>query len=440
MRIMLIRPRLAEGYRSPARMEPLALAILAALTPKEYSVHAIDERIEEVPFSEPTDLVALSFCTFSAKRAYAIAAEYRQRGVPVVMGGFHPSLQPREAMEHATSVVVGDAESGWPQVLKDAQAGRLQPLYTTDSQGPAEAAQPDRSVFEGKGYLPIRMVQFGRGCPRACDFCSVRAFYRGKVRCRTIDAVMEELKACHARRVFFVDDNLLADRPAFQRLLEAILPLGLRWSSQIDLSIADEPDLLKLARRSGCQSLVIGFESLSERNLRQMGKSWNHVASFKERLARIRQAGIMVYGTFVFGYEDDDLGSFKRTLDFAMEQKFFIANFNPLQPLPGTPLYERLKAEHRLVSEQWWLDPGFQGYEALVRPKAMTPAQLTEGCCWARERFHSLSGILRRLPSKAHCDSLDNLAVFLMSNLVSKLDIRAKSRVRRASASGGCNQ
>jgi radical SAM superfamily enzyme YgiQ (UPF0313 family) len=323
-------------------------------------------------------------------------------------------------------VAVGDAEALWPSILADAAAGRLQRRYATA--GPAEPKAPDRSVFRGKGYLPVKLVQFGRGCPRACEFCSVRAFYGGQVRHRSVASVVEELKVSGARRVFFVDDNLLADRERLQSLLEALLPLKVRWSSQMDLGIADDPELLALARRSGCQSLTIGLESLEEANLRQMGKGWSGARGHGERLGRLRRAGIMVYGTFVFGYDGDDAASFRRTLQFALDQRLFIANFNPLQPLPGTPLHARLAAEGRLVREHWWLDLDYRWHEALVVPRGMTVDELTEGCRWARERFHSLPNIVRRLGSRAHLASLDNLGVFLASNLVSRLDIRAKSR------------
>lgn len=431
MRIILIRPRFAVGYRSPALMEPLAMAILAALTPKEHEVHVIDERLDENPFVGQADLVAITVCTFSAKRAYAIAADYRRRGVPVVMGGFHPTLLPEEALEHADAVVMGDAEASWPFVLTDAASGRLRRLYAPAIPGPMEAVQPDRSIFAGKKYLPIRLVQFGRGCPRSCEFCSVRAFYNGGVRHRPVDAVVEELISSRARRVLFVDDNLLSDRDALCGLMEAVLPLKLRWSCQADLGIADDPGLLKLARRSGCQSLLIGFESLDKGNLRQMGKDRNLSCDFEERLGRIRRAGIMVNGTFLFGYDNDDPGAISRTLDFALEQKLCLANFNPLQPIPGTPLYERLTLEGRLVYDRWWLEPAYQWHEALIHPRGMTAGQLTEGCRRARERFHSLPGILRRLPSRAHLDSVDNLATYLTANLVSGMDIRAKSRPRK---------
>jgi len=296
--------------------------------------------------------------------------------------------------------------------------------------GPAVAASPDRSVFQGKCYLPISLVQFGRGCPRACEFCSIHAFYGSDVRYRKVEAVVAELKATRARRIFFVDDNLMADPNALRSLMEAILPLEIRWSSQMDMTIADHPDLLDLARRSGCQSLIIGFESLSDGNLRQMSKGWNQTSSFELRLARIRQAGIMVYGTFVFGYDEDDFSSFQRTLDFVVSQRFYIANFNPLQPFPGTRLYERLQKEARLVYDQWWMEPSHRWKEALVHPKRMTAEQLTTGCHWARERFHSFAGIARRLPSRAHFANLDNLAVYLASNWVSRREVRAKLKIQ----------
>jgi len=433
VRITLIYPRFAEGYKSPARMEPLALGILAALTPKEHTLRVIDERVEPVPLDEPTDLIGISACTFSARRAYAIAAHYRARGVPVVLGGFHPTLQPGEAGAHADAVVVGDAEETWPHVLRDAVDRRLRPLYVSPSR-PAAATTPDRSVFAGKGYLPVRLVQYGRGCPRSCDFCSIRAFYGGGVRHRPVGEVVEELRACRTRRVFFVDDNLMSSRHALRALLEAVAPLRLRWSSQMDISIADDADLLDLARRSGCQSLTIGIESLSACNLRQMGKSWNGASRLVERLARIRDAGIMVYGSFVFGYDDDDPSVFERTLAFALEQRLFIANFSPLQPLPGTPLYGRLRREGRLVYERWWMEPGYRWHEALLEPRGMSAQQLTDGCRVARNSFHSLAGIARRLPSRAHLAHPSNLALYLAANVVSRRDIRVKTWPRRVAS------
>jgi len=422
LRIALIRPRFAEGYLAPARMEPLALGILAALTPPHHRVQVMDEQVEPLDLEQPLDLAALSVCTFSARRAYGIAAELRSRGVRVVMGGYHPSLVPDEAELHADAVVVGDAEDVWPGLLQDAEQGRLQRRYQGTGQ-PAMPVAPDRRVFSGKSYLPVRLVQFGRGCPRSCEFCSIRAFYRGSVRHRPLPDVLRELEG--ARRVFFVDDNLLADREAFRNLLQAIEPLGLRWSSQMDLAVADDPELLDRMARSGCESLTIGFESLSETNLHQMGKPWNRASSFAARLSRLRRASILVYGTFLFGYDADTPEVFAETLAFVLEHRLFLANFNPLQPFPGTPLYERLQREDRLVFERWWLEPGYRWHQALIHPRGMDAEALTRGCRWARRRFHSLPSLLRRLGSPAHWR---RLPVFLAANTVSWMDIRAKSR------------
>jgi radical SAM superfamily enzyme YgiQ (UPF0313 family) len=429
VRITLIRPRFAEGYQTQARMEPLALGILAALTPPEHRVRVVDERIEPVDLEAPADLVALSVCTFSARRGYALADAFRARGVPVVLGGFHPTLAPEEAAAHADAVAVGDAEHTWPRLLADAAAGRLGARYGDAASGPALGVPPDRAAFRGKGYLPIRLVQYGRGCPRACEFCSIRAFYGGGVRHRPVEEVVAELSGPGPRRVLFVDDNLLGDRAAFRALLEAITPLRLRWSSQLDLSLADDPALLALARRSGCQAVTIGLESLSEENLRQMGKGWNHAAGFAARLGALRRAGIMVYGTFVFGYDQDDPATIRRTLAFALAERLFVANFNPLMPFPGTPLLARLRAEGRLVHDRWWLTPGHRWHDALVRPRRMTADELTDGCRAARQAFHGLGAIGRRLFSRAHLASLDNLVVYLAANLVSRRDIQAKARL-----------
>ena len=442
MRITLVRPsfghdRAGSGYRTPARFEPLEQAILAALTPRGVELKAYDERIETVPYDEPTDLVALSVCTFSAKRAYEIAAAYRARCVKVVMGGYHPTLVPDEAIQHADAIAVGDAESTWPRMLEDFEAGNLGGIYQPPERTPAVAVRPDRSIFAGKRYVPLRLVQFSRGCRRACEFCAIRAFYSGGTRHRDVSDVVEELRQTGSRYVFFVDDNIASDKDAFESLLAAITPLRLRWTSQIDIRFADDPKLLELAKRSGCQSLVIGFESLSEKNLRQMGKPWNKVSTYEQQLARLRAAGIMVYGTFVFGYDDDDPGVFEKTVEFAIRERLFIANFNPLQPLPGTPLYDRLAAEGRLPMDRWWLSDSYSWHEALIEPRGMTRQQLSDGCHRCRERFNSLPAMASRFwGSRAHTRFLDNAFGYWASNIVSRLDIKAKSGLRLGSSQG----
>ncbi len=425
--LLLVKPAMG-GRRSPACMEPLALAILASLTPSEVEVTVVDERLEEIPFSLKPDGVALSVCTFSARRAYEIAGHYRQRGIPVVLGGFHPTLCPQEGLLHADAVVLGDAEHTWPRVVTDLLAGTLQPLYRPLQAGPAPGTRPNRTVFLGKKYLPLHLLQFSRGCPRSCEFCSIRAFYGGAMSFRPVAEVLAELQSLPGRRVFFVDDNFLARPARVGPLLEAMIPMGLSWSSQADISFADDPAFLELVARSGCQSLAIGFESLHEDCLRQMGKGCNSLPLLRRRLDRIRRAGIMVFGTFVFGYDQDRPESIMKTLRFALDEKLFLANFNPLQALPGTPLYHRLRSQGRLAHHDWWLHPDYRWQQATVRPLGMGEEELTAGCAAARCRFHSLAGILRRLADRyANAKNIDNIKTFLAANLVSRLDIRSKT-------------
>lgn len=427
MKVTLVRPNLGAGRPADA-MEPLCFAILARLTPPEVELACHDERLEEVPFDEPTDLAALTVETYTARRAYQIAAEYRRRGVPVVMGGYHPTLLPEEALEHADAVVVGDAEGTWPRLLADARAGRLERLYRERGVPELDGVTPDRRLFRGKRYAPLTLVQYGRGCRYACDFCSIRAFYGRSVRHRPVAEVVAEIEALAPRHVFFVDDNLFTDRERARALFRALVPLGIRWSSQVSIDAARDPELVALMAASGCLVLLIGFESLSAASLGQMKKAWNlRHGGYAEVVRRLREAGILVYGSFVFGYDGDTPDAFDATVDFALENRLFLANFNPLTPTPGTPLYARLQREGRLLHERWWLDPGYRYGEATFTPRGMSAGELAAGCWRARRRFYTYGSIARRLPGLARGLRGPRMAgLYLLTNLVSRREIRAK--------------
>ena len=431
--ILLIRAGFDRGqgrnYRPWVLMEPLGLAILAALTPPAFRVQVADDRCERVPLDAAVDLVAISCCTFSVLRAYALAAAFRARGIPVVLGGFHPTLAPEEAARHADVVATGDAEATWPLILEDFLRGTLKPRYGVPGAPPCLGVRPDRSVLGGRRYLPIQLVQFGRGCRNRCEFCAIGAFHGGAYVSRPVPEVLAEIRESGRRRVFFVDDNLMTSRPACVALLEALVPLNIRWSSQIDIACADDPGLLALMRRSGCQSLTIGIESLDPGNLQAMHKPLNRPERYAGQLERLRRAGIMIYGSFLFGYAGDGPGSFAATARFAGREGLFLANFIPLMPLPGTPLYQRLHGEGRLIRPEWWLEPGFNWMQPLLEPAGMSSAELAQGCLAARRRFNGLGSLLRRLvKAPAHHRRLDNLVAFLAGNLLNRLDLAAKYR------------
>ncbi len=433
MKVVCIRPGLWAKATSPllsfTHQEPLALAILAGLTPNHVDFSAVDDRFEPIPYEVPWDLVALSVGTFEARRAYAIADEFRRRGRRVVMGGFHPTFCPDEALEHADAVAIGQAEGTWTAILADAADGVLKPRYECPEQVSLDGVLPNRHVFAGKRYAPISVVQSVRGCRFACDFCAIQAFYRNRLYRRPVADVLSELRAAGRRRVFFADDNLIADRDAAKELLIAIRPLGLKWTTQISIDVVDDPALMDLLVTSGCQSVVIGLESLHEDNLGQMRKGWSRVSEYGDRLAALRQRGIMVYGTFVFGYDHDTLDSVTTTLEFALRHKLFLANFNHLLPYPGTPLYRRLEESGRLRYPKWWLDPRYHWGDVAFIPKNMAPDELADACHRARSTFHNIFNILGRLlDRRANGRNLDNIWTHLLANLVSRGDIRQKHR------------
>jgi len=427
MKITFIRPAMS-AVRSSDAMQPLAFAVLAGLTQPDIELTLFDERIEAVDMEADTDLVAMTVETCTARRAYEIAGRYRKRGISVVMGGYHPTFLPAEALEFADSVVIGDAEGLWERVVDDVQKNQLQAVYKLSATPHTTQFNFDRSIFNGKKYTRLLPVQYGRGCRYACDFCSIHAFYGTNLRQRPLDELLAEIESLDSKYIMFVDDNLFVDAATTETFLHAIKDLNIRWSCQISIDIAQKPKLLDLMAESGCMLTLIGLESLNKANLRQMNKHWVlKQPGYATSLKLIRERGIMISGTFVLGYDADTPDTFKTTLDFAMENKFCLANFNPLMPIPGTRLYERLQDEKRLIYDQWWLDPHHTYGEATFIPRGMSPDQLTEGCYWARTQFNTCGAIFKRsLEPQANARSLSNLGVFLAANLVSRREIHKK--------------
>jgi radical SAM superfamily enzyme YgiQ (UPF0313 family) len=427
MKITFIRPNMAD-MRSTDAMEPLAFAILAALTPPDIETVLYDERLESIAYDEPTDLVALTVETYNARRAYQIAAHFRRRGVPVVLGGYHPTFLPDEALQFADAVVKGDAEGLWEQVIRDARAKRLQRVYRQADYPALGGIMPDRRIFRGKRYAPAALVQYGRGCRFACEFCSIHAFYGFNLRQRPVTEVVAEIEASQRRHIFLVDDNIFVDVPKAKALFRALIPLKIRWSCQVSIDVAQDADLLQLMEQSGCTTAVIGFESLDEHNLAQMKKKWNlRHGDYATSVQKFQDHGIMIYGSFVFGYDYDTVDSFERSVEFAIRHNFYLANFNPLTPMPGAKLYDRLRAENRLIYDRWWLAPDYTYGQAAFHPRGMTADQLTEGCFRARRQFNGYGSIFKRaLDFKTNCHNPYRLGLHLVSNFVSRREILRK--------------
>jgi radical SAM superfamily enzyme YgiQ (UPF0313 family) len=315
------------------------------------------------------------------------------------MGGFHATLMTDEVKDYAEAVVVGEAEELWPLVVEDARAGRLKPIYQSNSQPDLGQVRYDRSLFRGRRYLRLGLVETGRGCRFPCDFCAVQTFFQRTARHRPIDAIVSEIASLKDEKklFFFVDDNFAADLSFARDLAEALAPLGIRWVTQMSINAAHDEAFLAALARAGCSGVLIGFESLDEGVLRAMKKRFNTMrGGFTPALANLRRHGIRVYGTFVFGYDGERADAFDEAAEFAIDHRFYLAAFNHLTPFPGTPLFARLKQEGRLLYERWWLDERY-GYNGIpFQPKTMAPDDIRQGCLRARRRFYSWKSIVRR--------------------------------------------
>jgi radical SAM superfamily enzyme YgiQ (UPF0313 family) len=403
VRLTLIHPcigrRGGQRYLRSWEMEPLPPATIAGLTPSDVDIRFYDDRMERIPYDEPTDLVALSVETYTARRAYQIASEYRMRGVPVVMGGFHPTLCPDETQRYAESVVVGEAEESWPRLIDDFRHGRLEPLYRASKRPSLKGIRPNRRIFRGKRYLPIGLVEAGRGCHFRCEFCAVQSVFKNTQTRRPLDDVIAEVASIrHERRLFFfVDDNITSNLAEAKEFFRALASLKIRWVSQSSINAAHDEEFLDLLKRSGCQGVLIGFESLNPVALAAMNKSFNTMrGGYDAALNNLRRFGLRLYATFIFGYDADTADSFRQATEFAKAHRFYIAAFNHLTPFPGTPLYARLQSQGRLLFDQWWLDPRYRYNAVPFQPASMSPEALARHCLEARRDFYAWPSIVRR--------------------------------------------
>jgi len=418
---------LGASERKAIWFPKLSLPAIAAYTPEHWDIEIQDESVREIDFDYPADMVGISIMTCYAPRAYQIAEEFRKRGVPVVLGGVHPTYCPDEALQHCDAIVTGEAEESWPRLVEDFEAGRMQRHYKMEQFPPLDHYKPPRvDLLSEDAYMTRQCTFTTRGCHFDCEFCSVSPFNGKSTRRRPVaevvaeiqrvkgwvceelvgrigrSSMLEALKIAAKIRfgiedgsIFaFVDDLHNSNRAYCRELWAALKPLNIKWGCQSTLFLGDDQEMVKLAAESGCVSVFVGLESIFEESLGETHKPFNKVKKFEEEIRMFHDHGIMVNPGIVFGFDNDDESVFERTVEFLIKNHCELAYFNVLTPLPGTPLHDRYEAAGRIFDRNW---AHYDGKHVTFRPTRMTPEQLQEGFYWAQHQFYSLPNIWKRI-------------------------------------------
>jgi radical SAM superfamily enzyme YgiQ (UPF0313 family) len=377
------------------------LTVVGSLTPPHYDIHYVDENVEPVDFDEEADLVALTGMTAQADRMYEIAAEFRARNVPVVAGGLHANLLPREVGQHVDAVCVGEAESIWPEVLHDFEHKQLKPMYLPRGRADLTAAPRPRYELAQPRYYPSIWVETSRGCPHRCRFCAATIRYRDKLGYKSIDQVIEEIQLVRERwdnpYILFSDDNFVVDRNRTRELLRRLIPLGIKWSGQSDVSFHKDHDILELMHESGCMNMLIGFESVSADGLDGIDeRNWKRRAldTYIEATKVIQNHGIGVYGAFTLGLDTDTKDSFEATEHFVKENYLAGLQVSCVTPFPGTPLRQDMEQEGRVLDKPWSF---YTVFDCVYQPRNMTPDELEEGTLRIYRSFYNRDFTLQKV-------------------------------------------
>ncbi len=384
-------------WKKSLRYQPLTLTTLAALIPPELPVELqlFDEGITDVPLDLDADLVGLTVITGTAMRAYELADHFRKRGITVVLGGPHVTLIPEDAAPHADAIVSGYAEDSWPQLLRDFSSGQLQPRY---DQAPdlslADRPFARRDLLPGNRYLTNNVFEATRGCIHNCEFCVVPTAWGRKPYLKPVEQVIADIRQHGARKLIFVDLNIIADREYAVLLFTALIPLKLQWYGLATVLLADDAELLKLAEQSGCKGLLMGLESISPQNLRQNHKGFNSPDKFARVVQRLHKHGIALQGCFVFGLDHDEPDVFLKTAEFAVQAHIDLPRYAIVTPFPNTALYKRLLAENRILTRNWEL---YDGQHVVFRPAKMSIEELQMGVEVAWKHTYSFRSIARRI-------------------------------------------
>jgi radical SAM superfamily enzyme YgiQ (UPF0313 family) len=403
MRVLIVAPTALDYGGQPVKLRrlylpALTLPALAAVTPEEVDLRILYETVEDIPFDEPWDLVGITGMGSGIVRAWQIADEFRDRGVPVVIGGIAATLsEPEWILEHADALVRGEAEDTWPRVIADAAAGGLESIYDAPPFPIDQIPVPRYELMNTPLMGSWRPVQATRGCPFTCSFCSITAFFEQRYRKRPVDDVVRDVREAKrngTRYIAFIDDNIGVDWDYCADLWEALIPENIIWMSQCSLHLSERPDMMKLAHASGCRLLSVGIESTNPESLRDIDKEWNRPARYREAIEALRAHGIDISTEMMIGLDSDDEGVFERTYRFVMESSIGVPRVHILTPVPGTPLFDEMEKAGRLLD----FDFGrFTGGKVVFKPKNFDPDRLQAEYWKLYERLFSWRNIVKRL-------------------------------------------
>lgn len=399
---MIMRPM---DTKLKTRMSPsLGLLTIGNMLDKDHSLIIENENVEDIDFNEAVDLVGITVTVDVVDRAIEIAKLYQKKGIPVIAGGIHITALPEEVKEYFDAIAIGLAEKTWPNIISDIESGRLKKVYTCDEKVKGrEIISPGYNLIDKKKYLYCNIISTSRGCPFACDFCyNSCEHYKSLYINRPIENVIEDINTIGKRHIMFIDDNFIGNPKWTLDFVKAIRPMKLKWNAAVSANIVDMPDLLDEMALAGCKSLFIGFESLNPAAIKNVNKGQNNIKKYELLIHEIHKRGIMINASFVFGLDEDDATTFKRTLDWIVENKIETVTSHILTPYPGTKLYDDFIRDGRITDFKL---SNYNTANVVFKPTNMTAEELYRGYIWIYKEIYSTRNILKRMP-KAHKQKL----------------------------------
>lgn len=402
MKVTLIQPLMnmrPMDTELKTRMSPsLGLLTVAQTIREGNDITILNENVDDrIDFNEPTDIVGITVTVDTLPRAAEIAAEYRRRGVPVVAGGIQITCCPESARDLFDVLCIGFAEGTWPDIMRDLDAGCLKKTYSCIRLRPEQALSPAYDLIDSRKYLFVNVVSTGRGCPFKCDFCyNSSANIRHSFFNRRIDDVLADIRALGRKHIMFIDDNFIGNPRWTREFLKRLKPMGIKWNAAVSANVVEIPGMLDLMKECGCQGLFIGLESINPKSISDANKGQNVIGRYEYLISEIHRRGIMVNASFVFGLDDDDPTTFRRTAEWIMKQKIETITSHILTPYPGTAQYRRLADAGRIIEHDQRL---YTTSNVVFAPTRMTADQLKQGYLWIYRELYSWKGILRRMPN-----------------------------------------